>query len=878
MNEMDETTKSRPVLDADDTSRDELLDRALAAVCEEEPPAGSEQAAAARVRRSLDLPAGHAGNLTDYESLIPDYLAGRLNDAQRLLFEDEVRTSIPLRRALAVARGARRARREGGGDPATSIAQSTADPRPKRGSRRTDRRWVYAIAAAVAVAIGAGMILPTLDEPAMRLARVDTSEGMSLRKVGSQWVPLVQGDWIDAGQRLATKQDGTAVLQFEDGTEVEVAPRSLLLLTGGRGGNRLRIDHGDVIVQVAPQGDGTFDIATDDLVVEVVGTTLGVSHGTKGSRVAVIEGEVEVSHGGKTTSLQAGDQYGTRKTTATALEETVGWSREAERYVEILQAYADLQRDIEAALTTDRRHSTRLLDLVPADTSVYVAVPNAPTTIAEAYAAVQAFQDRLPPDQFPTNESSAMVKEMVGWLGEVGDNLGPETVLALHWDDSDSPVLLLLAEAREGLRDVIADKLREVADTVGSQDIGFEIVDAPEAAQEGRLGIWLTEGVFAASASPQTFVELQATLAGAPNRFREGALYARLAEVYERGAEYVAGADLTRLGLDEYANPLLDFRGAQTAIAEHRLDEELALAALEVRFDNDNPERIRLLDQPGPMGALRFFSPDATLAGAVVLPDSKELKAVFDAWFADARPAYAEQPAASEFIEGLVDLVGGEVALALDGPLLPQPSWKAVVEVYDQARLQTMVETSTGLLQLAFGDKELGVEAVEGTTPSETVYRLFADGIGSLHYAFIDGYLVLAGNQAVLDRARRTYESGVTLLDAGRFQKLLPLDSYLDFSAVTYARLDDSLVLPLLDVAMPGLDGPRGQLLNGLREILAGAAMFGVYSEPDRIRLVLNGSNIAPFYGLPMLPALGVGGSDSGIQWRVDVSADSESS
>jgi len=244
---------------------------------------------------------------------------------------------------------------------------------------------------------------------------------------------------------------------------------------------------------------------------------------------------------------EAGEQYGTRKTTATALEETVGWSREAERYVEILQAYADLQRDIEAALTADTRYSTRLLDLVPADTSVYVAVPNAPATIAQAHAAVQAFQDRLPSEEFPSNGSSAMVKEMVGWLGEVGVHLGPETVLALHWDDSDSPVLLLLAEAREGLSDVIADKLRKVAQSVGSEDIGIEIVDTPEEAQEGRLAIWLTDGLFAASASPQTFVELQATLAGAPNRFREGALYARLGEVYERGAEYVAGADVTRL-------------------------------------------------------------------------------------------------------------------------------------------------------------------------------------------------------------------------------------------------------------------------------------------------------------------------------------------
>ena len=305
------------------------------------------------------------------------------------------------------------------------------------------------------------------------------------------------------------------------------------------------------------------------------------------------------------------------------------------------------------------------------------------------------------------------------------------------------------------------------------------------------------------------------------------------------------------------------------------MDDELASAALEVRFDNDNPDRIPLLDQPGPMGALRFFSPDATLAGALVLPDAKKLKAVFDGWLADLRPAYAEQPVASELLEGLADMVGGEIAVALDGPLLPQPSWKAVVEVYDQARLQTLVETAAGLLQLALGDDEWGVEAVEGPTPGDTVYRLFA-GEMDAHYAFIDGYLVLAGNRAVLDRARRTYESGVTLLDAGRFQKLLPLDSYLDFSAVTYARLDDSLVLPLLTVATRASGDPRGQLLNELQRILAGAAMFGVYNEPDHIRVVLNGSDIAPFFGLPLLPALGVDALDAEFRWGADMPVDSD--
>ncbi|MXY56295.1 MAG: FecR domain-containing protein [Gammaproteobacteria bacterium] len=867
MNDTDETTKSKQVLDADDSSREESLDLALAAVRGDMPRPGSEAAAAQRVAQSLGFPAASVVHLTDYEALIPDYLAGRLNDAQRMLFEDEVRTSIPLRRALAATRSGE------GAEHGSSTALATGNPGPSSRSR-AGRRWIYALAAAIAVAIGAALVVPTPNEnDPVRLARVETVAGLSLQQVGSQWVPLTQDEWIADGQRLATKQNGTAVLEFDDGSKVEVAPRSQLRLTHERGGNRIRVDQGSVIVQVAPQRNGTFNVVTDDLLVAVVGTTLGVGHGTKGSRVSVIEGEVEVRHDGKTTSLQAGDQYGTRKTTAMALEETIAWSRDAEHYAEILQAYTDFQRDIGEALTAGNRHSTRLLDLVPAETSVYVAVPNAPATIAEAYAAVAAFHDRLPAAEFPPYKSSGEVEEMVGWLGEVGDYLGPETVLALYWDDPDSPLVLLLAETRRGLRRVIEDKLQSLSRAVGNPQVGVDLIDDPQDAQDGRLSIWLNEGLFAASTSPAALVQLEATLDEGSNPFRDGALYARLAEVYERGAEYVMGADMAQLGQDGYRNPLLDLRGARTVIAEHRLDGEVGVAALEVRFDDDDPDRVALLDQPGPMGALRFFSPDTSFAGAVVLPDSEKLTAVLNTWLDDRGPAETKPKAVSELIDGVVGMLGGEIAVAVDGPLLPQPSWKAAVEVYDQTGLQESIEAWIGLLQAMVGDYGLTVEAVEGTAPHEPVYRLSAGGLHA-HYAYIDGYLVLAGTRAVLEQARQTYDSGATLLDAAKFQELLPLDSYLDFSAMTYARLDDSLALPLLGWVMPQSGGARGEMFEQLRDTLAGTAVFGVYNEPDRIRVVANGTNIAPFFGLPMLPALGLGMSDVEARWQIEASGD----
>ena len=122
------------------------------------------------------------------------------------------------------------------------------------------------------------------------------------------------------------------------------------------------------------------------MLVTVKGTIFGVSHGTNGSHVSVIEGLVEVTHDGENTSLEAGDQLATRSSlTALVLAEEVAWSRDADAYVEMLRQITQLRRDLTELMDTTPRFSTRLLDLTPPETVAYLAVPNAPAKISEAY-------------------------------------------------------------------------------------------------------------------------------------------------------------------------------------------------------------------------------------------------------------------------------------------------------------------------------------------------------------------------------------------------------------------------------------------------------------------------------------------------------------
>ena len=64
------------------------------------------------------------------------------------------------------------------------------------------------------------------------------------------------------------------------------------------------------LVEAAKQRRGRLEIATPDSLVSVKGTIFGVSWGLKGSRVSVVQGEVQVVHSGVSKLLHRGEQFG----------------------------------------------------------------------------------------------------------------------------------------------------------------------------------------------------------------------------------------------------------------------------------------------------------------------------------------------------------------------------------------------------------------------------------------------------------------------------------------------------------------------------------------------------------------------------------------
>jgi hypothetical protein len=110
--------------------------------------------------------------------------------------------------------------------------------------------------------------------------------------------------------------------------------------------------------------------------VSVTGTVFSVNSGIKGSRVAVLQGAVQVVHSGIHTMLHPGDQMTTSDNLAPAsLEQQFSWSPDREKYVGLLAELAMVEHRIGQIPFPQPRYSSDLLPRVPADTLLYITQP-----------------------------------------------------------------------------------------------------------------------------------------------------------------------------------------------------------------------------------------------------------------------------------------------------------------------------------------------------------------------------------------------------------------------------------------------------------------------------------------------------------------------
>ena len=856
--------------------RNEKLDAAVvagAAQRVEARLAGQQAAAEAGV-----TPVEHIRSCDDFRSLIPSYLQGQLSSARTMLLEDHTRECLPCRKALKEARHGR----QSSWQLDSQKAKVTASNR-----RMKTVRWAVAAAVVVVVGLFAWPSAQRFVNSFRTLnAIVEAANGNVYRVTETSTQALQPGEQIKRGERIRTAKNSAAIVKLADGSLIEMRERSEFSVTNGSGGTTINLDRGQVIVEAAKQHDGKLFVATDDSLVSVTGTIFTVNNGTKGARVSVIEGEVHVDHAGKDNVLHAGDQVTTHESVEkVAVKDEIAWSRKSAEYIKQLDAVR-AQIDQLVAMPGNR-YSTRLLDLMPENTVLYVAIPNISETLAQANQILQENLARNPElnewygKQQGRSSGRHGLNQAIEIAQEFGSYLGDEIAIAAagkaNGGEPDEPIILAEVKDAGALRGFLENKAAQFGEGKNNKG-GLQIVDDPMAVSGNADGlyVWITQDLVAASPRIESLKRVEMQMKAAAKPFAANPFRKHIASLYEDGAGLVIAAELEKMVVHSLRKEndaamvsqlgLLDLR---YFVVELKQKDGKPFNRAVVSYKQTDHGVTSWLAAPNPMGALEFISPDAPVVGAFVV---QEPTAVVDDLLNALKTA---DPEAWQHVmdfqnqqgvsirNDIAAPLGSEYAFAIDGPVVPVPSFKGIVQVDDQAHLQTTLERMVQLLNVELTNHgKQPLEWVRTEIGGRTFYELKSPDapLVSLNYAYAYGYMIAAPSRALVENAIKYKESGRTLLSSAKFQASLPADKQANFSAMVYQN-----VSALTDAASKLIRqaGPKeaSKAVKGLLGNKAGLAY--VYALNDRMILSINSENgpigLTPsdLLGLPSSSGLG---------------------
>jgi len=787
-----------------------LLDRATDALRTDVPNADALTTSMRQTAHRLGIDgaseAVHAiENCEGIRFLLKAYRAGTLVEPRRLLVESHLHECAPCLRLL----------RE---DPDAAVVDWSALSIAKR-APRSPRMWGWGLAFASMLVLSAVFFYRAyLQVPPGVRAAVQSVDGAAYLISDNVDRPIAAGAALREGEQLRTGADSRATVRLADGSLVQINQQSTLSV-GARGRDMtVALDGGAVIVEAAHRTSGHLYVRTPDCRVAVTGTIFSVDAGLKGSRVGVLQGSVQVSHAGLHPVLHPGEQFATSDSLAPQpLQEQFAWSADQQKYVGIMAQLALVEHRIAQLPFPEPRSSSDLLPRMPANTLLYVSIPNLGEFLNEANT---IFQDQL--NQSPDlqewwshgqTRNQQNLNEFVGKIRDISQYLGDEVVLA-GINGADHPVIAVISDVqRSGLKEELQSQFTTATGGLTVLDPA-SLTSASAGANRGGYALVRDhEVVFAGTIDALKL--FNASLDAGASGFASNAFGSQIAAAYTRGAGILLAADLHAMLQNKMAHTpreadkqrQLEATGladVQYLIAEHRERNGVPANHLNLQFAGTRQRLASWLGSPAPMGSLDFVSPNASIAVATLTKDPASIADDLIAMASQAKsPVDWNEVDARLQISVRNDLManlGGDFLVTFDGPALPTPAWKAVIEVNNSGALENALERMTKAIDGEMRDPKKHPVTIEAETADGRQYYTIRDqvtGMALAQYTYADGFMIVAPERVQVIDALRMHDNGNSLARSATFRALLPHDANENYSAIIYQNLTPALS-PLL--------------------------------------------------------------------------------
>jgi len=381
--------------------------------------------------------------------------------------------------------------------------------------------------------------------------------------------------------------------------------------------------------------------------------------------------------------------------------------------------------------------------------------------------------------------------------------------------------------------------------------------------------IYVNDGLMIASDAARVQRTVAIRKGAITNTFSSTPLYARLTDSYNEGVGWLLAVDLQQTltpGIMDNA-PSLGFDNVQQLLLEQKTGVGTASSQVALSFAQQRRGLPAWLGAPAPMGALEFVSQDVygfsawvTKDPSSILDDILSLQSS-NSSFAEELQAF-QQEHNIDLRRDLVEPLGNEALIAIDGPLLPTPSWKVVIEVHDSGRFENTIQWAVTNINRMMEARQQPTWNLESeTVDGRTYHSLTSTGFPmEIHFTSWMGYMVFSSSRALLMDAIRIHESGTSIRHSAKFRSEMPPDGRDIASAIIYQNLE------AMAQSVPSV---AGDISKDVRESLHAASlmeqslpkMIFVYGEPNRILASAKGSyglRIASMFGMQHL--LGVAG------------------
>jgi ferric-dicitrate binding protein FerR (iron transport regulator) len=865
------------------SKQDDRLDQAISELRGEQPDAKTVSASAERVWQQLQTGKGEEvaasalqpiRGCADIRSLLPAFHRHELAPARALIVEDHLRECVSCR-SYASGRGV---------EGATNVGW-----RMEPVSRGFQWSFVKLSIATAAVALLAALVWTGSNwyfaGPPGNRARIDSLEGQAYLIGPAGERVLKAGDEVGAGEFIRTGANSRAKVRLFEGSQVEMNQRAELAVSATRRDTTIHLDQGSIIVQAAKRRTGHLYVSAPDCTVAVTGTVFSVNSGTKGSRVAVIEGEVHVKHAGLESVLHSGDVVATTQSVGVVpVREEIAWSSDLDHELALLAEFSKLRTKLAEIQTPGPRYESKILPLLPTDTVLYIGIPNLGDALQQAN---KIFQQQLSQSKVlqewwnksGNSNQHPTPQELIDQIQVISQYLGDEVVITARANSTSNehgPVLL--AEVRQsGLKDYLQNHLADILKSPQGT-ANLRVVDGQSlsslASNEHGMIMLVRPNMLVTGGDAASVRQMSAQLDAGATLFTGTDFGQRIAAVYSRGTETLVAANLGQI-INSSPTP----QGDSKALQNSGFNDIKYLIAARGESSGQGDNRITLefngprrgiaswLAAPAPMGSLEYVSANA---GAAVSFVAKQPALMLDDIFSTisaSDPNFSKSLAQTNSELGLdirndlASALGGELTLALDGPVLPTPSWKVIVEVNHPGALQVAIDKLVQAINRE-GQKsnQPGITLNQTQAGGRTFYTIQSQSAGlstECDYTFADGYMIMAPSRALLLAALQTHTNGASLARSASFRELLPNDNQANFSAMIYQNLS-----PILKPLASQLTS--GQLAL-LQQMAADAkpSVFCAYGESDRIEVASSAKLFDLNPGFPTLIHL-LGLSDHG--------------